>query len=340
MQILSEYPLQSQHTFGAPVYAQQWLAIRTAEELVELIKQGDYQEVPKLILGGGSNILFTRSVEGLLLHNEIQGIETLKEEEGHIWLKVGGGVNWHELVIHCVSHDWGGMENLSLIPGTVGAAPIQNIGAYGVELKDIFVSLEAIDMQTGQTLHFDKEACEFGYRNSVFKNAWKGRVFITQVVFKLSTANHQINTSYGAIKSTLEAMGEGEFPSVQAISKAVVQIRQSKLPDPAVLGNCGSFFKNPEIPLALFEQLKNQFPEMIGYPTAPETIKVPAGWLIDQCGWKGKRVGNVGAYEKQALVLVNHGGATGQEAWALALQIQASVQKKFGLLIEPEVNIY
>ncbi|GAA4835563.1 UDP-N-acetylmuramate dehydrogenase [Algivirga pacifica] len=331
--------LKAFNTFGVDVSAQSFITVTSTEELVALIKEVKQQETPVLPLGGGSNILFTKDFEGLVIKNEIAYINKVQEDEQHILLEVGGGYNWHEFVLHAVNNGWQGIENLSLIPGTVGASPIQNIGAYGVEIKDVFESLQAVALEDGSLHTFTKANCDFGYRNSVFKNALKGKFIISSVTFRLNKpSTYRFNTSYGAIEQTLKEKGI-EKVTVKDISDAVIAIRESKLPDPKEVGNCGSFFKNPEIPQAQYDTLKAEYPAIPGYPTTEGMIKVPAGWLIEQCGWKGKQVGNVGTYPKQALVLINCGGASGEEAYALALEIKASVMEKFGVSITPEVNI-
>ncbi len=331
--------LKDFNTFGVSVQAEYYVALNKASDWLAILETPVLESMPRMVLGGGSNILFTRGVKGLLLHNRIDGLEVVRETGTHIWLRVGGGVNWHDLVTYCVARDWGGIENLSLIPGTVGASPIQNIGAYGVELEQVFEAATTLDLRTGEGRQFIHQDCQFGYRNSVFKNEWKGKLIITHVTLRLTKKQHVLHTEYGAIQQELESKGISN-PSIRDISEAVINIRQSKLPDPAKIGNCGSFFKNPEIPEGDFNRLKQRCPNVPGYPTKQGLVKVPAGWLIEQCGWKGKKVGNVGAYEKQALVLVNHGGATGAEAWQLAQKIKGSVEDKFGINIVPEVNIY
>jgi UDP-N-acetylmuramate dehydrogenase len=291
-----------------------------------------------MLLGGGSNVLLTQDVPGLVLKNNIQGIRVIREFKNKVWVEVGGGENWHAFVRWAVSNGYGGIENMSLIPGTVGAAPIQNIGAYGVELKDVFVRLNAVALSGGRAKTFNHKACQFGYRDSVFKRAEKGKWCITSVVFSLQKSPHRLNTAYGDITKTLEANGISA-PNIADISNAVVQIRTSKLPDPAKIGNCGSFFKNPETDRAVLEKIQETHPQAPFFPLPDGRVKIPAGWLIEQCGWKGKRVGNTGCYERQALVLVNHGGATGQEVKALASAIIDSVEKTFGIRLEAEVNI-
>jgi UDP-N-acetylmuramate dehydrogenase len=290
-----------------------------------------------LILGGGSNLLLTKDFDGMVICIRLEGIEKLHEDDEYIWVKAMAGEVWHHFVLWCIQRGYAGLENLSLIPGCVGAAPMQNIGAYGVEIKDVFDSLEAVEISSGEVKTFTRAACKFGYRESVFKHEAKGKYVISSVTFKLFK-QPRFNTSYGAIQQVLDKKGVKEL-SIKAISDAVIDIRSSKLPDPKKLGNSGSFFKNPEIPVAHFEQLKAQFPDMIGYPAAAGFIKVAAGWLIEQCGWKGKIVGQTGSHKDQALVLVNYGGATGTEIWQLAMDIQQSVKEKFGIEVVPEVNV-
>jgi UDP-N-acetylmuramate dehydrogenase len=291
-----------------------------------------------MILGGGSNLLLTKDVAGLVLHNAIQGIEIVRKFNNKVWVKVGSGVVWHEFVLWAVKNGLGGVENLSLIPGTVGASPVQNIGAYGVEIKDVFVKLEAVALETGKVQVFNKAQCQFGYRDSYFKKEGKGKYCITSVIFSLTQQNHRLHLSYGDITRTLEQM-QVTKPGIAYISAAIIQIRSSKLPDPAKIGNCGSFFKNPEVDRSVLEAIKVNYPNVVSYDLPNGKVKIPAGWLIEQCGWKGKRVGNTGAYEKQALVLVNYGGATGAEVKALAYAIIDSVKTKFGVNLEAEVNI-
>ena len=332
----NKIPLAPLHTFGIQAFADRLLTISSKELLQEFIKQG--LSTPYYILGGGSNIVFTKDFVGTILQVDIKGKEVVKETTNEVIVKVGAGESWHNFVLWCLEKDFGGVENLSLIPGTVGAAPIQNIGAYGVELVDIFDQLEAIDLATAEERVFQKEECQFAYRDSIFKQSLKGKILITHVYLRLSKQAHQIHSSYGAIQDTLKDW-QIDKPSIQEISKAVIHIRQSKLPDPKVIGNAGSFFKNPEIDKAQFEQLKEAFPNIVGYPLDNDQVKVPAGWLIDQCGWKGKRMGNVGCYEKQALVMVNYGNAKGYEVKAHAERVMDSVREKFGVSLSPEVNL-
>ena len=292
---------------------------------------------PFYILGGGSNVLFTNTeLPYHFIKNEIKGIEIIAETASEMVVAVGGGEIWHDFVLWAVQHQLGGIENLALIPGTVGAAPIQNIGAYGVEIKDVFHSLTAIDRQTGELLTFNAVDCAFGYRDSFFKKEGKDRFFISKVCFTLKKAPHTLHMNYGDIRHILQVKNI-ENPDIQDIAEAVMAIRQSKLPDPSVLGNAGSFFKNPEIDSAQFETLKQEFPNIVGYPTA-QGIKLAAGWLIEQAGLKGQRFGAVGVHERQALVLVHYGGGSGRDIKALAERVQAKVLEKFGVALTPEVS--
>lgn len=325
------------NTFGISAFASQFVEVTSVSQLQNLIQDKTIFENSVLILGGGSNILFTKDYKGLVLKNSLKGIEVTKEDENHIWVKAAGGEIWHDLVMHCVNKNWGGIENLSLIPGTVGAAPMQNIGAYGVEIKDTFEELEAINIQTGELEKFNNEQCKFGYRESIFKHEAKGKYFITSVTFKLNN-KPVLNTSYGDIETLLKEWHVTK-PTIADASKAVIAIRQSKLPDPAVLGNAGSFFKNPVIEFSVFEKLQKNYPTLKSFPAPDGKVKIPAAWLIEQAGWKGKRFGNIGVHEKQALVLVNYGSGTGKELIDLANKIIDSVKEKFGVALTPEVNI-
>ncbi len=329
--------LKSFNTFGIEARARYFVRVQTAGELRAVLANPAYHPLPKLILGGGSNVLFINDAfDGLVIKIDIKGIAVLEETAESVLLEVGAGEVWHDLVMHTIEKGYSGLENLSLIPGTVGAAPMQNIGAYGVEIKETFDSLEAFHQESGQRRRFTNAECRFGYRESVFKHELKGQYIITSVRFRLSKMP-VFHTSYGAIQDTLREMGVGEL-SVKAISEAVCRIRRSKLPDPAQIGNAGSFFKNPEIPKAQYDALKAQYPDMPGYLTPQDLVKVPAGWLIEQCGWKGKIVGATGVHKLQALVLVNYGEAKGREIKALAEQVQQSVQERFGIRLTPEVN--
>jgi UDP-N-acetylmuramate dehydrogenase len=334
--IQENFNLSDYNTMGIAAKARYFSSVQTEEELQSLLSNSRFQDTPRLVMGGGSNVLFVNNYEGMVVHINIKGVSVVREDEREVILNVGAGENWHELVLHCVEKGWGGIENLSLIPGSVGAAPIQNIGAYGVELEKVFESLEALEIKTGELKSFNKEECRFGYRDSVFKNKLKGLFVITGVKLRLQKSP-TINTSYRALSDKLEEKGI-KNPSIKDISKAVIEIRQSKLPDPAEIGNTGSFFKNPVITKKQFEELQSAYPDMPSYPAGGK-IKVPAAWLIDQCGWKGKRFGDAGVHKMQALVIVNYGNATGEEIWNLAQKIQVSVKDRFGVLLTPEVNI-
>jgi UDP-N-acetylmuramate dehydrogenase len=326
-------------TFGIEAQANYFADIISETDLETLFQLTEFNELPKLILGGGSNLLLTQDFPGLVIRLSLGGISVVREDELHLYVQAGAGVGWHTLVMYCVDNNFAGMENLSLIPGTVGAAPMQNIGAYGVEIEQIFDHLDAVHIETGEKRRFEHADCQFGYRESVFKHDLKGQYIITSVTFRLNKTP-TFHTRYGAISETLTEMGiTDETMSIKAISDAVIHIRRSKLPDPAEIGNAGSFFKNPEISADQFDQLKTTYPALPGYPMASGTVKVPAGWLIEQAGWKGYRTGDAGVHAKQALVLVNYGRATGHEILALAHQVQASVQEKFGITINPEVNV-
>lgn len=324
-------------TFGVAATADFFCRVGSVSEIAQLISEGWYKK-PFLILGGGSNVLFLNDFHGLVVQNGLSGQRVVDETEENIVIEVGSGVNWHSFVMHCIEQNWGGIENLSLIPGTMGAAPMQNIGAYGVEVKDVIVSVSGIDLADGRELTFTNEECEFSYRESVFKHAWKEKFFISSVTLRLTKKNHVLRTHYGAIQNILDQQ-KITSPTLRDISNAVIHIRSSKLPDPKQIGNAGSFFKNPSITQAQFRMLHERYPEAPSYPAENQLIKVPAGWLIEQCGWKGKRVGRAGVHHQQALVLVNHGGATGAEIFSLAKQIQHDVREKFLIDITTEVNI-
>lgn len=337
MQILSGYSLKKYHTFGIDVSAQYYTEVNSIAEFKELQQNPVYKSNPLLILGGGSNLLFTKNYTGLVIKNNLKGKEVINQDEDHIWLKVAAGENWHGFVLWCVANNYSGVENLSLIPGCVGASPMQNIGAYGVEIKDVCYEVQAIDIQTGEARTFTNAECKFGYRESVFKHIYKNKYLITAVVFKLNK-KPVLNTSYGAIEQELKAMGVE--PSIKAISDAVIRIRSSKLPDPAKIGNAGSFFKNPEVSKQKHDELKQQFPNLVAYPLDNGHYKLAAGWLIEYCGFKGKRIGDAGVHVNQALVLVNYGTAKGEEIYNLSQQILDTVQDTFGVNLEREVNIY
>jgi len=334
MQFVENFDISSYNSFGLQVNARYFAKISSVDELANLSID---RTLPLLILGGGSNILFTGNFNGYVLRNEITGIEKTGEDEDHIFLRVGAGENWHEFVEYCISHGYAGVENLALIPGFTGASPMQNIGAYGVEIKDVFHRLEAIHLADKKIVSFTAADCEFGYRESVFKHRYKGQFAITHVEFRLNK-KPVYNTRYGAIEQELEKMQVKEL-SIRSIADAVISIRRSKLPDPAVIGNAGSFFKNPEIPADKYEILKAEFPGIVGYPVHNNQVKLAAGWLIEQAGWKGFRNGNAGVHDKQALVLVNYGGASGEEILSLSTQIIDSIRNRYHVELEREVNI-
>ncbi len=337
MQVQQNISLKQYNTFGIDVKARYFSVFKNRNELAEAINLKSQISNFKFILGGGSNILFTKDVDGLVLKNEIDGIEKIKADDEFVYLRAGAGVNWHELVMYCVERNLGGVENLSLIPGNTGASPMQNIGAYGVEIKDVFEELEAYHINDKTILKYSNADCEFGYRESVFKRKFKNQFVILNVTYKLRK-QPQFNTSYGAINKELEMMGVKEL-SVQNISQAVINIRSSKLPDPKVIGNAGSFFKNPEVPAVKFQTLQQEFSSVVGYDLPNGYVKLAAGWLIEQCGWKGYRKGDAGCHAKQALVLVNYANATGQEIYNISEDILQSVKEKFGVELEREVNI-
>ena len=339
MKIQENVSLKPFNTFGIHANAKYFAAFADTSVLEELTSTTNHklQTTNSLILGGGSNILLTKDFDGLVLKNEIKGIETVREDEEHIYIKAGAGENWHSFVMYCVNSNYAGVENLSLIPGNVGASPMQNIGAYGVEIKDVFYELEAFHISDKTIQKFGVNDCAFGYRESVFKNKYKGQFVITSVTYRLNK-QPAFNTSYGAIQQELERMGVQEL-SIKAISQAVINIRSSKLPDPNVVGNAGSFFKNPQIANQQFQKLKQFYADIPFFPVDDTHIKIPAGWLIEQCGWKGYRQGDAGCYSKQALVLVNYGSATGQEIFKLSEDILQSVKEKFNIVLEREVNV-
>lgn len=335
MTIQENIDLKPLNSFGISAKAKALAGFRSVEELGALLDKP--VDVPLMILGGGSNVLFTKDYEGLILKNEIKGIELVQQDEDHVYLKAGAGESWHGFVNYCIQKGLAGVENLSLIPGNVGASPMQNIGAYGVEIKDVFHSLEAFHLKEKRIVHFSLDDCEFGYRESVFKGKYKDQFAICSVTYRLNK-KPVFNTSYGAIQQQLEAMGVKEL-SIANISAAVIAIRTSKLPNPAEIGNAGSFFKNPEISNEQYEQLKTSFPGIVGYDLANGFIKLAAGWLIEQCGWKGYRQGDAGCHARQALVLVNYGNATGSQIYQLSEEIIRSVEQKFGVRLHREVNI-
>jgi UDP-N-acetylmuramate dehydrogenase len=334
MEIKKNISLKPYNTFGIDVSATGFVEVRTVDEL-KLALSNNKQ--PLLILGGGSNLLFTKDFEGLAIKNNLKGIDVVDENDSEIYLKIGAGEVWHEFVLYSIENSYAGIENLSLIPGNVGASPMQNIGAYGVEVKDVITEVEAYSLKEGFIKKFTNKACEFGYRSSVFKTSEKGNYFITAVTFKLHK-QASVNTSYGAIEGELSRMGI-ENPTIKDVSNAVINIRSSKLPDPKKIGNSGSFFKNPVISEAQKNKILENYPDAPNYPQPNGVFKMAAGWLIEKCGWKGKRIENYGVHELQALVLVNYGGATGSDVFSLSEQIIESVKVEFGITLEREVNI-
>ncbi len=337
MIIRENYSLKSLNTFGINVDAKYFTEVASINEIGEtsgFIRSG---QMNHLILGGGSNILFTKNFDGIVLKISLRGIELVKEDADHYYVKAMAGENWDEFVDYCVAHNYAGLENLSLIPGTVGASPIQNIGAYGAEIKDTFHELEMLDLETGKIIVMKPEECRFEYRNSIFKNELKGRIIILSVTFRLSKTPSLL-TDYGAIKDELVKMGIKK-PTIQNIREAVISIRQSKLPDPNEIGNAGSFFKNPSVTAFVHSDLKNRYPNLVSFPQKDGTYKLAAGWLIEQCGWKGRRAGDAGVHEKQALVIVNYRNAGGNEILDFSEKIKQSVLDKFGVALEREVNV-
>ncbi|MEO5967917.1 MAG: UDP-N-acetylmuramate dehydrogenase [Ferruginibacter sp.] len=329
--------LKNYNTFGIESSAKYFANVWSKAQLIKALNFASEKKIPFTVLGGGSNVLLTNDNYDFIIHNLIGGIENVKNENNEIYLRVGGGVSWHTFVMYCVERNYSGVENLSLIPGSVGASPMQNIGAYGVEIKDVFESLTALELSTGKEVIFNYEDCAFGYRESIFKNKLKGKFIILDVTFKLSKIP-EFNISYGAIKNELEAMGV-KYLSIKAISNAVINIRRSKLPDPYEIGNAGSFFKNPEIENKKFQKIFEKFPGIVGYDLNNGKTKLAAGWLIENCGWKGFRSGDAGCHKKQALVLVNYGEASGLEILSLSNKIIESVKAKFDVELEREVNI-
>ncbi|RDY58123.1 UDP-N-acetylmuramate dehydrogenase [Flagellimonas nanhaiensis] len=336
MNIQENISLKHYNTFGIDVKARFFVEITGLAQLQKILELEAYPN--RFVISGGSNMLLTKDINALVMHINLKGISIVDEDEDTVEIKVMAGENWHELVLWTLDHGYGGLENLSLIPGNTGTAPIQNIGAYGVELKDVFASCVAMEVDTGELVTFDHESCNFGYRDSIFKGEAKNKYIITSVNLKLTKKNHTLNTGYGAIEGELKKVGI-VYPTIRNISDAVIAIRQSKLPDPEELGNSGSFFKNPVISKKAFEKLKKAHPNVPSYQMDDNQVKIPAGWLIEQCGFKGKRKGDAGVHEKQALVLVNYGNATGKEIVELAEEIQEEVAQKFGVTLQPEVNI-
>lgn len=337
LQIVSNQSLRAHNTFKIDEKAKFFTVISSEDQLLDLYTYDIFKNNQHLVVGGGSNILFTQFFDGLIIKNSIQGISVNLDRQDVI-VRAGGGVVWNDLVQYCVLNNYAGLENLSLIPGTVGASPVQNIGAYGVELEDVFVSCRAFDLEEGVFRDFSKEDCRFSYRDSIFKTVYKGRFLITEVCFRLSLLPN-FNIKYGAIKEELDRMGV-ENLSISAVSTAVSTIRVNKLPDPSTIGNAGSFFKNPIIDSSEFNQLLKVFPDVVHYPAGSGSIKVAAGWLIEQAGFKGLKIGETGTWKNQALVLVNHGTATGQEVYDFSEKIIEDVYSKFNVKLEREVNIF
>jgi len=335
--ILANTSLKAYNTFGIEAFAKLFAAFTTYEALQELLRDKRTIENRRLVLGGGSNLLLTKNYNGIVLKNELKGIEVVDNDEMHFYVKAAAGEVWHHFVQHCVKNGYAGIENLSLIPGCVGASPMQNIGAYGVEIKDVFHSLEAMNIEHGHIKTFSAQECSFGYRESVFKHAEKDKWVILSVIFRLNK-RPVLNTSYGAIEEELDKM-ELDQISIRDISQAVINIRSAKLPDPAQIGNAGSFFKNPVVPIEVYDKIKPHYNNAPCYPINEQEVKVPAGWLIETAGWKGKTFGNYGVHKNQALVLVNYGGATGQQVYDLSTAIIEDIRSKFGIVLEREVNI-
>jgi len=337
MNIIENYPLLKLNTFGIDVKAKYFTSINTINELIEVTKTNVFKDLELLILGGGSNILFTKDFDGLVILNNIKGKEIIDQNQQSIFLKIGAGENWHELVMYCVDNGWGGIENLSLIPGNTGTAPMQNIGAYGVEIKETFIELEALEISSGKIVKFNNSDCEFGYRESVFKNKMKNQYIILNITLELKK-NPVLNINYGDVKAILESQNI-KNPDIKEVSNAIISIRQSKLPDPKKIGNSGSFFKNPIVSLNLLELIKKKYPNVVNYEINENEFKIAAGWLIERAGWKGKKFNNYGIHEKQALVLVNYGLANGMEIFELSEKIILDIKDKFGITLEREVNI-
>ena len=338
MNVHENYSLKNYNTFGVEVSAKYFVEVSNLEDLIQALQYSKTQNSSLLILGGGSNILFTQDFDGLVIFLDLKGISEEIISKNEVLVTSKAGENWHEFVQFCLDKNYGGLENLSLIPGNVGTSPMQNIGAYGTEIKDTFTTCKVLNLETLVMEEFDHEKCQFGYRESVFKREEKGKYVILDVTFKLTRKDHLIKTEYGAIQSELKNLGI-EDPTIQEVSKAVMNIRQSKLPDPKVIGNAGSFFKNPSIPIEQFLEVQKKYPEMPNYPKE-DLVKVPAGWLIEQCGWKGKQIGNVASHALQSLVIINKTGlAAGKEIFNFSTLIIESVKEKFGIELEREVNV-
>ena len=337
MNIIENYPLLKLNTFGVDIKAKYFTTINTVNELIEIKKADEFKNLQLLILGGGSNILFTKDFDGLVILNDIKGKEIVDQNHHSVFLKIGAGENWHELVMYCVDNGWGGIENLSLIPGNTGTAPMQNIGAYGVEIKETFVELEALEISTGKIVKFNNLECEFGYRESVFKNKMKNQYIILNITLELNK-NPVLNLNYGDVKAILENKNI-KNPSIKDVSDAIISIRQKKLPDPKKIGNSGSFFKNPVVSLKKLKSIQKKYPKVVSYKINKDEFKIAAGWMIERAGWKGKKFKNYGVHENQALVLVNYGLANGMEIFNLSKKIILDIKEKFEITLEREVNI-
>ncbi len=337
MEVRENFNLKAFNTFGIDCYSKYFSTFESVDELKSLLEKFPNEKL--LILGGGSNILFTeRNFDGLVLYNQIKGFDIIDESDGFVSVKSGGGESWHQFVMKCLEQNYGGVENLSFIPGSVGASPMQNIGAYGVEIKDIFEKLEAFHIKTKEIHTFNKDKCEFAYRESVFKRKLKGQYIILNVTYRLTKKHHSLKTDYGAIKDELKKQNINS-PTIQDISRVVISIRESKLPNPKEIGNAGSFFKNPIVSTDILVELQKHYAHVPNYPVSNDKVKLAAGWLIEKAGWKGKVFGNYGVHKKQALVLVNYGGAKGNDIYSLSEQIIQDIQEKFGVTLEREVNI-
>ena len=338
MTIQQNVDLLPYNTFRIQAFAKYFTTIKSIEDAKALFASEIFGSERHFILGGGSNVLLTKNFDGLVVKVEILGKEIIREDEESVTLRVGAGENWHAFVMYCVDRNFGGLENLSLIPGTVGAAPMQNIGAYGVEIKKNILGVEAVEIGTSDVRYFDTEACKFGYRESIFKQEVKDQFLISSVTLKLTKRDHIFNTTYGAIDETLKKF-DVKTLSLKAISDAVIYIRSHKLPDPSRIGNAGSFFKNPSIQADLMDFIKKDYPSIPSFPSTHGLVKIPAAWLIEQCGWKGKTFDSIGVHQHQALVLVNYGGGEGEKIWELAMKIKESVKEKFNVILQPEVNV-
>jgi UDP-N-acetylmuramate dehydrogenase len=337
MKILKNIPLKSYNTFGLEYKSKYFIEIKKEEDLISLVNEDLFKTEKKLILGGGSNILLTKNFDGLIIKNSIKGQEIVNQNQKFVDYKIGAGENWHEIVLKCVDNNWGGIENLSLIPGNTGTAPMQNIGAYGMEIKETFICLEALELSSGKIVKFNNADCKFGYRESVFKNEKKNQYVILNITLRLNK-NPKVNITYGDIKNILNQENI-QSPTIRDVSNAIIKIRQSKLPDPKKIGNSGRFFKNPIISNDLFLKVQQKYPDIAHYKVNNKQTKIAAGWLIENAGWKGKRINNFGVHKKQALVLVNYGGASGDEIFDFSESIIKDIKVKYGIQLEREVNI-